>query len=120
MWHFTRILIAIYSSRSWQTMNPLYVLVRSSMNTEDPDKGLSEPTTYAEFSGPPSTILFASLPHTCVSQNGFPGYDKTNVLKINLPPCSVLVHLKEKSYRVVGVTSVGETCIWTCEYVPSH
>lgn len=122
MWHFTRILIAMYSSRSWLTTQyPLYVLVRSSMNTEDPDKGLSEATTYIEFGYPTSTNPFTSLPQTYVSQKGSPGYGTTDVLKITLPPCNVLDHLKRNyAYRVVGVTSVGETCIWTCECVPSH
>lgn len=122
MWHFTRILIAMYSSRSWPTTQyPLYVLVRSSMNTEDPDKGLSEATTYIEFGSPTGTIPLTGLPLTYVGQKGSPGDDTTNVLKIHLPPCYVLDHLKRNSaYRVVGVTSVGKTCIWTCEYVPFH
>ena len=31
-----------------------------------------------------------------------------------------LVNMWFVVYRVVGVSSVGETCVWTCENAPSH
>lgn len=91
------------------------MLVRSSMDTKDPDKAFSEATTYIEFDGSPiRNDSLAHLPLTWVSTKG-----TCHVYKIALSPCSVIeLLIRNGSYRVAGVTSVGETCIWTCEYAP--
>ena len=41
-------------------------------------------------------------------------------LKTTDAPYHVLSRLKGDGYNVVGVSSVGKTCVWTCEYAPSH
>ena len=97
---------------------PSYVLVRTLMNTKDPDKAFSETSTYIEFWCAPNSrqYVFCGLSAELISDR-----DSWNVTyKTTEAPYFVLNKVKDSGYRVVGVSSVGETCVWTCENVPSY
>ena len=113
---FTRISFAMFAPRP-NPYKPPYVLVRTLMNTKDPDKAFSETSTYIEFWCPHNfgQHVVDGLSVELVSNNCH-----NITCKTILAPYYVLSRLKENGYRVIGVSSVGETCVWTCEYAPSH
>ena len=112
---FTRISFAMFAPRP-NPYKPPYVLVRTLMNTKDPDKAFSETSTYIEFWGPQEIVQ-----HVVYGLSVKPVSDGNNITcKTTEAPYYVLSRLKENGYRVVGVSSVGETCVWTCEFAPSH
>ena len=113
MRQFTRISFAMFAPRP-NAYKPPYVLVRTLMNTTDPDKAFSETSTYIEFwcSQESAQHVVGDLSVKLVSDGN--SYNIT--YKTTEAPYYVLSRLKEKGYRVVGVSSVGETCVWTCEY----
>ena len=114
---FTRISFAMFAPRP-NAYKPPYVLVRTLMNTKDPDKAFSETSTYIEFWCSQESVqhVVGGLSVEFVSDGN--SYNIT--CKTTEAPYYVLSRLKEKGYRVVGVSSVGETCVWTCECAPSH
>ena len=117
MRQFTRISFAMYAAHTY-SYKPSYVLVRTLMNTKDPDKAFSETSTYIEFWCPPnsSQYVVCGLSVELISDR-----DSFNVTyKTTEAPYFVLNKVKDSGYRVVGVSSVGETCVWTCENVPSY
>ena len=50
---------------------------------------------------------------------GVAAIESLTISRINAP-YHVLSRLKGDGYRVVGISPVGKTCVWTCEYAPSH
>ena len=113
MRQFTRISFAMFAARP-NPYKPLYVLVRTLMNTKDPDKAFSETSTNIEFWCPQKFVQhrFCGLSVELVSD----GNSNNITCKTTEAPYHVLSRFKENGYRVVGVSSVGETCVWKCEY----
>ena len=107
----------MYAARTYRSKPP-YVLVRTPMNTKDPYKAFSETSTYIEFWCPQNfgQHVVCGLSAELISDR-----DSCNITyKATEAPYFVLSKLRESGYRVVGVSSVEETCVWTCENAPSH
>lgn len=99
------------------------------MNMGRPNETFVGTSTYIDFAeeGNPSFVegrmiyerrhrlhLLSQLPATLVSDVG----SRYITYQTGQPPYVVLDTLKRHGYRVIGVNTVKDTSMWTCEYVP--
>ena len=113
------------------TINMPHILVRNTMNMERPNETFLGTSTYIDFAeeGAASFVngrltyghgglhyAIQTLPATLVSD----GDSRYITYQTTQPPYLVLDRLKRHGYRVIGVNTVKDTSMWTCEYVPSR